>query len=274
MRGVYYRTEKDGTPLATPELRISATNNRTVYYDNQNAKEAALQNDEIKEGSIVLTGYADGESEVLIKQELDWEHVQSFTAQQLFDEYTAPEDGVVYITGRRNDVTASWITINHQKVGYYYGANNILIDCQVDSQVNKGDVVTSSNLLNADYSGIFVPFKTVAEPLTLPVNVMNNPSLPDYSRAVALTISQFPYTAPSNGVIMMSVNSSSTATGGAGNRTVYVNGIEISNLIPTISTGARPTDLYVPLSKGDIMSFSNNNADVNIRSGHFIPFKN
>ena len=49
MRGVFYRTEKDGTPLATPELRISATNNRTVYYDNQNAKEAALQNDEIKE---------------------------------------------------------------------------------------------------------------------------------------------------------------------------------------------------------------------------------
>ena len=171
-RGVYFRTEKNGTPLATPELRISATNNRTVYYDNQNAKEAALQSGEIKEGSIVLTGYADGESEVVIKQELDWERVQSFTAQQLFDEYTAPEDGVVYITGRCAAATASWITINHQKVGYYFGGSGSIIDCQVDSQINKGDVITSSNLLTADYSGIFVPFKTVAEPLTLPVNLV------------------------------------------------------------------------------------------------------
>lgn len=275
MRGVYYRTEKDGTPLATPELRISATNNRTVYYDNQNAKEAALQNDEIKEGSIVLTGYADGESEVLMKYKLDWERIQSFTAQQLFDEYTAPEDGVVYITGRGSAATASWITINHQKVGYYFGGSGGIVDCQVDSQVNKGDVITSSNLLVNDYSGIFVPFKTVAEPLTLPVNVMNNPSLPDYSRAVTLTISQFPYTAPSNGVVMMSVNSSSQATGGAGDRKVYVNGQEIANIIASIQgVGARPSDLYLPLSRGDIVSFSNSNADVNIRSGHFIPFKN
>lgn len=273
MRGVYFRTEKDGTPLATPELRISATNNRTVYYDDATARDAAMQAGEIKEGSIVLTGYADGESEVLMKQEIDWERVQSFTAQQLLDEYTAPEDGVIYITGRCSTATPSWITINHQKVGYYFGGSGGIIDCQVDSQVNKGDVITSSNLLTADYSGIFVPFKTVAEPLTLPVNVMNNPSLPDYSRAITLTISDFPYTAPADGAIMMNVASSSTATGGSGDRTVYVNNVEISKLIAALSSGQRPTDLYIPLSKNDVVSFSNSNADVNIRSGHFIPFK-
>lgn len=263
MRGVYYRTEKDGTPLATPELRISATNNRTVYYDNQNAKEAALQNGEIKEGSIVLTGYADGESEVLMKQELDWEYVQSFTAQQLFDGYMAPEDGVVYITGRRSGATASWITINHQKVGYYYGANSILIDCQVDSQINKGDVITSSNLLDSDYSGIFVPFKTVAEPLTLPVNVMNNPSLPDYSRAVA--VSSLPYTAPGDGII---IGNCTRTTNGI--TSLFINGLVCARCDMNGSSYSS-ADLQLPVSKNDILTNDNGNIGIYL---HFVPFKN
>lgn len=276
MRGVYYRTEKDGTPLATPELRISATNNRTVYYDNQNAKEAALQNDEIKEGSIVLTGYADGESEVVIKQEPDWENAVQLTTAQINAGYTVPADGLIVGNVRPGAVGDLYIKVNSVTVGKAVESSSPSYVDRLNVQciVNKGDVLTVTTNVNAQTVVSFVPFKTVAEPLTLPVNVMNNPSLPDYSRAVALTISQFPYTAPSNGVVMMSVNSSSQATGGAGNRIVYVNGIEISNLIPTISTGARPTDLYIPLSRGDIMSFSNNNADVNIRSGHFVPFKN
>lgn len=262
MRGVYYRTEKDGTPLATPELRISATNNRTVYYDNQNAKEAALQNDEIKEGSIVLTGYADGESEVVIKQEIDWERVQSFTAQQLFDEYTAPEDGVVYITGRCATATASWITINHQKVGYYFGGSGSIIDCQVDSQVNKGDVITSSNLLTSDYSGIFVPFKTVAEPLTLPVNVMNNPSLPDYSRAVA--ISSLPYTAPGDGIIIGNCTRTSN-----GITSLFINNIVCARCDMNGSSYSS-ADLQLPVNKNDTLTADNSNIGVYL---HFVPYK-
>lgn len=255
MRGVYYRTKKDGTPLATPELRISATNNRTVYYDNQNAKEAALQNDEIKEGSIVLTGYADGESEVLIKQEIDWERVQSFTAQQLFDEYIAPENGVVYITGRCATATASWITINHQKVGYYFGGSGGIVDCQVDSQVNKGDVITSSNLLTADYSGIFVPFKTVAEPLTLPVNVMNNPSLPDYSRAVAITSAQLlsGYTCPSNGMLV--------GVAWKDNKSdelmfLKINGVIIAGSMFSTSNDRTFANIQMPVEGGDVLTLT------------------
>lgn len=266
MRGVFYRTEKDGTPLATPELRISATNNRTVYYDNQTAKEAALQNDEIKEGSIVLTGYADGEAEVLMKQKLDWERVQSFTAQQLFDEYTAPEDGVVYITGRVATPTTYWITINHQKVGCYNSNNGILIDCQVDSQVNKGDVITSSNLLNTDYSGIFVPFKTVGEPLTLPVNVMNNPSLPDWSRAISITAAQLQtgYTAPDNGFIV-----------GNGAGTSAVTELSINNVICGVGTYANGTfvrlNICATVQSGNIVKTSANLNTVCQIS--FVPFK-
>lgn len=282
MRGIFYRTEKDGTPLATPELRISATNNRTVYYDNQNAKEAALQNDEIKEGSIVLTGYADGESEVLISKEPDWENAVQTTAAQIQTGYTAPDDGIICISGHPAVDARGYISVNGNIIasGYASGTGGYR-ECQVQIQVNKGDVVrtvdgsNNGQLWSLHSTPLFVPFKTVAEPLTLPVNVMNNPSLPDYSRAVALTISQFPYTAPSNGVVMMSVNSSSQATGGSGDRKVYVNGTEIANIIASIQgVGARPSDLYIPLSRGDVMSFSNNNADVNIRSGHFIPFKN
>lgn len=267
MRGVYYRTEKDGTPLATPELRISATNNRTVYYDNQNAKEAALQNDEIKEGSIVLTGYADGESEVLMKQKLDWEHVQSFTAQQLFAGYTAPEDGVVYITGRCASAKASWITINHQKVGYYFGGSGSIVDCQVDSQINKGDVITSSNLLTSDYSGIFVPFKTVAEPLTLPVNVMSNPSLPDYSRAIAITAAQLQagYVCPNNGFIV-----------GNGAGTSAVTELSINNVICAVGTYANDTfvrlNICATVQSGNIVKTS---ANLNVVCQiSFVPFKN
>lgn len=273
MRGVFYRTEKDGTPLATPELRISATNNRTVYYDNQNAKEAALQNDEIKEGSIVLTGYADGESEVVIKQQPDWENAVQITAAQLETGYVCPSDGMIVGYSYVNDADGVYeITVNSVTVSSCWRATPSYSFLNIQCQVNKDDLVQSERLMNVCLIS-FIPFKTVAEPLTLPVNVMNNPSLPDYSRAVTLTISQFPYTAPSNGVVMMSVNSSSTATGGSGDRKVYVNGQEIASLIAAISSGARPSDLYLPLSRGDIVSFSNSNADVNIRSGHFIPFK-
>lgn len=97
---------------------------------------------------------------------------------------------------------------------------------------------------------------------------------PDWQNAISLIISQFPYTAPADGAVMMSVNSSSQATGGAGDRKVYVNGQEVANIIAAIQgVGARPTDLYLPLAKGDIVSFSNSNADINIRSGHFVPNK-
>lgn len=271
MRGVFYRTEKDGTPLATPELRISATNNRTVYYDNQNAKEAALQNDEIKEGSIVLTGYADGESEVLMKYKLDWERVQSFTAQQLFDEYTAPEDGVVYITGRGSAATASWITINHQKVGYYFGGGGGIVDCQVDSQVNKGDVITSSNLLVNDYSGIFVPFKTVAEPLTLPVNVNANPAVPDYSRAVAIDLSTMHttgYTVPADGYIVGNFWSNATTAVNY----MYVNSNIVAVATWTSGGGHMRGMLQCPVVKNNTVT-----CDAALSTGSsikFVPFKN
>lgn len=176
MRGVYYRTEKDGTPLTTPELRISATNNRTVYYDNQNAKEAALQNDEIKEGSIVLTGYADGESEVVIKQEPDWENAETLTVAQLATGYVCPSDGIV-VGWFRTD-TSSNTEINMKINGVivsrgWQGSATNNWDGNVQCPVTSGDTVkvdgrSASQLIAALH---FVPFKTVAEPLTLPVNV-------------------------------------------------------------------------------------------------------
>ena len=173
MRGVYYRTEKDGSPLATPELRISATYNRTVYYDNQNAKESALQSGEIKEGSIVLTGYADGESEVVIKQQPDWENAEAITADQINVGYTAPADGMIvgYLICDDNgyhNVTVNGVVISNAYHNHDSGDHSF---SSIDVVVKKGDVFKSTNIRNS-ISCSFVPFKTVAEPLTLPVNVV------------------------------------------------------------------------------------------------------
>lgn len=175
MRGVFYRTEKDGTSLATPELRISATNNRTVYYDNQNAKEAALQNDEIKEGSIVLTGYADGESEVLIKQQPDWDNAVTLTAAQIQAGYTAPDDGMIVGATYANVATTSYATINNTIVARSETGTSYMSYVNIQCSIAKGDVFKVTNLNTSDPNISFIPFKTVAEPLTLPVNVYTIP---------------------------------------------------------------------------------------------------
>lgn len=264
MRGVYYRTEKDGTPLATPELRISATNNRTVYYDNQNAKEAALQNGEIKEGSIVLTGYADGESEVVIKQQPDWENADAVTYQQVIAGYVAPADGwFVGDAGTSGGAaTANYLYVNGVTVSRLERNSGYTKDANVQVQVNKGDVIRFENNVVSYASFSFVPFKTVAEPLTLPVNVMNNPSLPDYSRAVA--VSSLPYTAPGDGIII-------------GNCTRTSNGITslfINNIVCARAdmNGASysSADLQLPVSKNDTLTDDNGNIGVYL---HFVPYK-
>jgi hypothetical protein len=270
MRGVYYRTEKDGTPLATPELRISATNNRTVYYDNQNAKEAALQNDEIKEGSIVLTGYADGESEVVIKQQPDWENKEAITAAQINAGYTAPADGMIvgYMTTDvigHKDVTINGVVIATAYYNTTGGGDTSFASIEV--VVKKGDILKSTNIYANDTKCSFVPFKTVAEPLTLPVNVMNNPSLPDWGRAVAITAAQLQagYVCPNNGFIV-----------GNGAGTSAVTELSINNVICAVGTYAGGTyvrlNICATVQSGNIVKTSANLNTVCQIS--FVPFKN
>ena len=275
MRGVYYRTEKDGTPLATPELRISATNNRTVYYDNQNAKEAALQNNEIKEGSIVLTGYADGESEVLMKEQPDWTNKVDITAAKLATGYTAPADGIICISGTSpSNSVRGYIVINGIQVSSSIaGASVGYRESQTQIAVNEGDIIrTVDGNGNAQtwilhITSIFVPFKTVAEPLTLPVNVMNNPSLPDWSRAISITAAQLMsgYTAPANGFIV-----------GNGAGTSAVTELSINNVICAVGTYSGGTyvrlNICATVQSGNIVKTSANLNTVCQIS--FVPFKN
>ena len=277
MRGVYYRTEKDGTPLATPELRISATNNRTVYYDNQNAKEAALQNNEIKEGSIVLTGYADGESEVVIKQEPDWDNAVQLTVAQLEAGYVCPSDGYLCLNFITQGSLNAYVSITVNGIGIataWQGANQSGFSVgQAQCQVNKGDVVRtfySTNVSIIPYGTNpfhFVPFKTVGEPLTLPVNVMNNPSLPDWGRAVAITAAQLQagYVCPNNGFIV-----------GNGAGTSAVTELSINNVICAVGTYAGGTyvrlNICATVQSGNIVKTSANLNTVCQIS--FVPFKN
>ena len=270
MRGVYYRTEKDGTPLATPELRISATNNRT-----QNAKEAALQNDEIKEGSIVLTGYADGESEVVIKQEPDWDNAETITVAQINAGYTAPDDGMIvgYMTTAvgmsHQDVTINGVVITTAYYNTSGGGDTSFANIQV--AVKKGDILKSTNIYANDTKCSFVPFKTVAEPLTLPVNVMNNPSLPDYSRAVAIDVSTLHttgYVVPADGYLVGNF----WANGTTAVDYMYVNSNIVAVATWTSGGGHMRGMLQCPVAKNNIIT-----CDAALSTGSsikFVPFKN
>lgn len=270
MRGVFYRTEKDGTPLATPELRISATNNRIVYYDNQNAKEAALQNDEIKEGSIVLTGYADGESEVLMKENVDWANKVDLTAAQIQAGYTVPDDGIVVGWGYTDTSGTIYnFLINNIKAGSYWQNQGSYSFLNVQCQVNEGDVLkTDTTLYECHIS--FVPFKTVGEPLTLPVNVNANPAVPDYSRAVAIDLSTMHtigYTVPADGYLVGNFWSNATTAVNY----MYVNGNIVAVATWTSGGGHMRGMLQCPVAKNNTIT-----CDAALNTGgsiKFVPFK-
>lgn len=274
MRGVYFRTEKDGTPLATPELRISATNNRTVYYDDATAKNAAMQAGEIKEGSIVLTGYADGEEEVVIKQQLDWDNKETITAAQLLAGYTAPDDGIIVGILYSNINSSSFVIINNVNIAQsYYESGNISY-ANVQCQINKNDVLKATNISNGHTDFSFIPFKTVAEPVVMPVNILNNPSLPDYSRAITTTAAQLQtgYTAPANGIICISGHPASDARG-----YVAINGVVVASGYASSTGGYRECQVQIPVSKNDIIRTVDGNNNGLLWSLHavpvFIPFK-
>lgn len=262
MRGVYFRTEKDGTPLATPELRISATNNRTVYYDDATAKNAAMQAGEIKEGSIVLTGYADGESEVVIKQQPDWNNVVQITGAQLETGYVCPSDGMIVGYAYVNNVDGTYeVTVNSVTVSSCWRATPAYSFMNVQCQVNKDDLVKSERLMNACLMS-FVPFKTVAEPVVMPVNILNNPSLPDYSRAVV--VSSLPYTASRDGII---IGNCTRTTNGI--TSLFINGLVCARCDMNGSSYSS-ADLQLPVGRGDTLTADNSNISVYL---HFVPFK-
>lgn len=262
MRGVYYRTEKDGTPLATPELRISATNNRTVYYDNQNAKEAALQSGEIKEGSIVLTGYADGESEVVIKQQPDWENAVQITGAQLETGYVCPSDGMIVGYSYVNNIDGVYeVTVNSVTVSSCWRATPAYSFLNVQCQVSKDDLVKSERLMNVCLIS-FVPFKTVAEPLTLPVNVTTH-NVPNWNGIISFTYAQANagYVVPSDGQVFIRCS-------GNGATKITVNGQEIfqHNTSAGFICSVSPV-----VGKGDLVKYTGPSDTWN---GKFVPFKN
>lgn len=104
-------------------------------------------------------------------------------------------------------------------------------------------------------------------------------SLLDYSNAVSLTVVNFPYTATTNGVVILSAYSASQNIGvTAGDILVSIDNIVIATLYNQIqisgsNVAARPDYLYLPVSVGDIISF-NNYTDLRIRNGNFVPYKN
>lgn len=98
----------------------------------------------------------------------------------------------------------------------------------------------------------------------------------DWSRAItSITLSQFPYTAPEDGVLFMQPQVEATSS--TNRKTVYVNGVAINEVVPSLSVGGtdyrRPSDLYIQLKKGDVVSFSSTQY-LELRAATvFVPFK-
>lgn len=109
-----------------------------------------------------------------LKQQPDWEHAQSITAQQLLDGYTALADGIICTSGTpANDIGRGYVSVNGDIVtSGYANPSGGYRECQVQIQVNEGDVVrtvTENNngqLWVFHITPIFVPFKTVAVKLS------------------------------------------------------------------------------------------------------------
>lgn len=98
----------------------------------------------------------------------------------------------------------------------------------------------------------------------------------DWSRAItSITLSQFPYTAPEDGVLFMQPQVEATSS--INRKTVYVNGVAINEVVPSLPVGGtdyrRPSDLYIQLKKGDVVSFSSTQY-LELRAATvFVPFK-
>ena len=98
----------------------------------------------------------------------------------------------------------------------------------------------------------------------------------DWSRAItSITLSQFPYTAPEDGALFMQPQVEATSS--TNRRTVYVNGVAINEVVPSLPVSGtdyrRPSDLYIPLKKGDVVSFSSTQYLELRAATAFVPFK-
>lgn len=112
----------------------------------------------IRKGDTVIAGSVT-EQHIRDLHDPDWSQAVAITGAQLQAGYTAPGRGIIHITGRGATATASWITINNVKVGYYFGGSSTVIDCQLNTPVNSGDIIKTSQQLSVDFSATFVPYK-------------------------------------------------------------------------------------------------------------------
>ena len=101
---------------------------------------------------------------------------------------------------------------------------------------------------------------------------MNNPSLPDLSRAVAITVDQAKagYYCPDNGMVIGSII---TSNSNSGNAKFEINGVWISG---TNTIRDQALDLNFPVSKNDVLKFTGIDGWNSNLTSHmsFVPFKN
>ena len=100
-------------------------------------------------------------TELLEAMQPDWQNAISLTASQLTAGYTAPADGMIVGFSYANMGTTSEVFVNGIKIARSDRTSTSTSFTNIQCQVNKGDVLTASNVYSSEVYYTFVPFKTM-----------------------------------------------------------------------------------------------------------------
>lgn len=153
MRGILFRTDEEGNVLEKPEVKVSAVRGNNIkVYANQEAKNAALENGDIKPGDVVLSGgeqYGSGCNPI-------WDEAINVPVANI-NNYVAPEDGILIpIIYSSSGIVTYYI--NNIQVGLAEVGGGFASVGTGSFIVNRGDKLTYTGTIRTDVSKLtFVP---------------------------------------------------------------------------------------------------------------------
>lgn len=137
MRGILYRTDEEGNVLDKPEIKISALKSSNIkVYENQEAKQAALANGDIKPGDVVLSGGDEAENRFTYT---------CYNLSIIGAPFTAPAAGIASLTYYKNtgQSTTFSIKLNGVALATLSPPNTM---SGTGLAMNKGDVLSVEGL--------------------------------------------------------------------------------------------------------------------------------
>lgn len=105
-------------------------------------------------------------TELLEAMQPDWQNAVQITAAQLISGYTVPADGMIVGFSYANMNTTSLVFVNGIEIARSDHVQTSTSFTNIQCQVNKGDVLTASNVYSSEVFYTFIPFKT-SNPVSL-----------------------------------------------------------------------------------------------------------